>query len=43
MIHDFNSNPWEAQEGRHLSSKSAWSMERVPEQQGQHKETMAKN
>jgi hypothetical protein len=36
----FNLSTWEAEAGRSLSSRPAWSTEQVPGQPGLHKETM---
>jgi len=41
VTHDFNLCSWEAEAGRSLSARSAWSTERVPEQPGLHRETLS--
>ena len=39
----FNPSTWEAEAGRFLSSRPAWSTERVPGQLGLHRETLSQN
>jgi hypothetical protein len=40
MAHTFNPNTWEAEAGRFLSSRPAWSTECIPGQAGLHRETL---
>jgi hypothetical protein len=40
VVHTFNLSTWEAETGRSLSSKTAWSTDQVPEQLGLHRETL---
>jgi hypothetical protein len=40
VAHAFNPSTWEAEAGRFLSSRPAWSTERVPGQPGLHRETL---
>jgi hypothetical protein len=42
MAHAFNPSTWEADTGRFLSSRPAWSTERVPGQPGLHRETLSR-
>ena len=41
MAHAFNGGTQEAEAGRSLSSRPAWSTERVPGQPGLHRETLS--
>jgi hypothetical protein len=41
VAHSFNPSTWEAEAGRFLSSRPAWSTERVPGQPGLHRETLS--
>ena len=41
VAHACNSSTWEAEVGRFLSSRSAWSTEWVPRQPGLHRETLS--
>jgi hypothetical protein len=41
VVHAFNSNTWEAEGGRFLSLRSAWSTEWVPGQPWLHRETLS--
>ena len=41
MVHTFNTSTWEAEVDGFLSSKPAWSTERVPGQPGLHRETLS--
>jgi hypothetical protein len=41
VAHAFNPSTWEAEAGRYLSSRPAWSTERVPGQTGLHRETLS--
>jgi hypothetical protein len=43
VAHNFNLNTWEAEAGRFLSLRPAWSTEWVPEQPGLHRETLSEN
>jgi hypothetical protein len=40
VAHAFNPSTWEAEAGRFLSSRPAWSTEWVPGQPGLHRETL---
>ena len=40
MAHAFNPSSWEAEAGRSLSVRPAWSTEKVPGQPGPHRETL---
>jgi hypothetical protein len=42
MAHTFNSSTWEAETDEFLSSRSAWSIERVPGQSGLYRETLSR-
>jgi hypothetical protein len=42
VAHAFNPGTWEVEAGRFLSSRPAWSTERVPGQPGLHKETLSR-
>jgi hypothetical protein len=42
VAHTFNPSTWEAETGGFLSSRPAWSTERVPEQPGIHRETLSR-
>jgi hypothetical protein len=41
VAHAFNPSTWEAEAGRFLSSRPAWSTEGVPEQPVLHRETLS--
>ena len=41
MAHTFKTSTWEAEAGKFLSSKPAWSRQRVPGQPGLHRETLS--
>jgi hypothetical protein len=41
VAHAFNPSTWEADAGRFLSSRPAWSTEWVPGQPGLHRETLS--
>ena len=41
VAHAFNPSTWEAEVGRFLSSRPAWSTERVPGQPGLYRETLS--
>jgi hypothetical protein len=41
VAHTFNPSTWEAEAGRFLSSRPAWSTEWVPGQLGRHRETLS--
>jgi hypothetical protein len=41
-VHAFNPTTWEAEAGRFLSSRPAWSTECVPGQPGLHRETLSR-
>jgi hypothetical protein len=41
VAHDFNPSTWEAEAGRFLSSRPAWSTECVPRHSGPHRETLS--
>jgi hypothetical protein len=41
VVHAFNASSWEAEAGRFLSSRPAWSTEWVPGQPGLHRETLS--
>jgi hypothetical protein len=41
VAHAFNPSTWEAEAGRFLSSRLAWSIEWVPGQPGLHRETLS--
>jgi hypothetical protein len=41
VVHAFNPSTWEAEAGGFLSSRPAWSTERVPGQPGLHRETLS--
>jgi hypothetical protein len=41
VVHAFNPSTWEAEAGRCLSSRPAWSTEWVPGQPGIHRETLS--
>jgi hypothetical protein len=41
VAHAFNPRTWEAEAGEFLSSRPAWSTERVPGQPGLHGETLS--
>jgi hypothetical protein len=41
VAHAFNPSTWEAEAGRFLSSRPAWSTDRVPGQPGLHRETLS--
>jgi hypothetical protein len=41
VSHTFNPRTWEAEAGRFLSSRPAWSTEGVPGEPGLHKETLS--
>jgi hypothetical protein len=42
VVHTFNSSTWEAEAGRFLSSRPAWSTKWVPGQPGLHRETLSR-
>jgi hypothetical protein len=42
VAHAFNPSTWEAEAGRFLSSRPAWSTDRVPGQPGLHRETLSR-
>jgi hypothetical protein len=42
VAHAFNPSTWEAEAGKFLSSRPAWSTKRVPGQSGLHRETMSR-
>jgi hypothetical protein len=42
VVHAFNPSTWEAEAGRSLSSRPAWSTEWVPGQPGLHRETLSR-
>jgi hypothetical protein len=42
VAHAFNPSTWEAEAGEFLSSRPAWSTERVPGQPGLHRETLSR-
>jgi hypothetical protein len=42
VAHAFNPSTWEAEAGGFLSSRPAWSTERVPEQPGLYRETLSR-
>jgi hypothetical protein len=42
VAHTFNPSTWEAEAGRFLSSRPAWSTKRVPEQPGLYRETLSR-
>jgi hypothetical protein len=42
MVHAFNLSTWEVEAGGFLSSRPAWSTERVPGQPGLHRETLSR-
>jgi hypothetical protein len=42
VAHAFNPSTWEAEAGRFLSSRPAWSTGRVPGQPGLHRETLSR-
>jgi hypothetical protein len=42
VAHAFNPSTWEAEAGGFLSSRPAWSTERVPGQPGLHRETLSR-
>jgi hypothetical protein len=42
VAHTFDSSTWEAEAGRFLSSRPAWSTEWVPGQPGLHRETLSR-
>jgi hypothetical protein len=41
VVHTFNSSTWEAETGRFLSPRPAWSTEWIPGQPGLHRETLS--
>jgi hypothetical protein len=41
VAHAFNPSTWEAEAGRFLSSRPAWSTKRVPGQPGLYRETLS--
>jgi hypothetical protein len=41
VVHAFNPSTWEAEAGRFLSLRLAWSSERSPGQPGLHRETLS--
>jgi hypothetical protein len=41
VVHAFNASTWEAEAGKFLSSRPAWSTERIPEQPGLHGENLS--
>jgi hypothetical protein len=41
VAHAFNPSTWEAEAGGFLSSRPAWTTERVPGQPGLHRETLS--
>ena len=41
MVHAFNPSFWEAEAGRSLSLRLAWSIEQAPGQPGLHRETLS--
>jgi hypothetical protein len=41
VVHAFNPSTWEAEAGRFLSSRPAWSTKWVPGQPGLYKETLS--
>jgi hypothetical protein len=41
-VHAFNPSTWEAEAGRFLSLRPAWSTEGVPGQPGLHRETLSR-
>jgi hypothetical protein len=41
VAHAFNPSTWEAETGGFLSSRPAWSTERVPGQPGLYRETLS--
>jgi hypothetical protein len=43
VVHTFNPSTWEAEAGRFLSSRPAWSTELVSGQLGLHRETLPQN
>jgi hypothetical protein len=43
VVHTFNPRTWEAEAGRFLSSRPAWSTKWVPGQPGLHRETLSQN
>jgi hypothetical protein len=43
VAHSFNPRTWEAEAGRFLSSRSAWSTECVPGHPGLYRETLSQN
>jgi hypothetical protein len=42
VAHTFNPRTWEAEAGRFLGSRSAWSTEGVPGQPGLYRETLSR-
>jgi hypothetical protein len=42
VAHAFNPSTWEAEAGRFLSSRPAWSTKSVPGQPGLHRETLSR-
>jgi hypothetical protein len=42
VAHAFNPSTWEAEAGGFLSSRPAWSTERVPGHPGLHRETLSR-
>jgi hypothetical protein len=42
VVYAFNPSTWEAEAGKFLSSRPAWSTERVPGQPGLHRETLSR-
>jgi hypothetical protein len=42
VAHTFNPSTWEAEAGRFLSSRPAWSIERIPGQPGLYRETLSR-
>jgi hypothetical protein len=42
VAHTFNPSTWEAEAGRSLSSRPAWSTKWVPGQPGLHRETLSR-
>jgi hypothetical protein len=42
VAHAFNPSTWEAEAGRFLSSRPAWSTKLVPGQPGLHRETLSR-
>jgi hypothetical protein len=42
VVHAFNPSTWEAEAGRFLSSRPAWSTKGVPGQPGLHRETLSR-